>query len=216
MVLPFSDRISRAPPYSHTHNIFTCTGLSPFIADFPKSFQFYVTRHWPNPLSLTTTRGVSFDVLSSGYLDVSVPRVHLINLCIQLMIPSTRWVSPFGYLRINAYCQLPVAFRRLSRPSSSLSAKAFTRRPFLRLIPSTIRRKLLFTLIISAFLFEFFLIKQILNYSFFKFHQKTCFTLVCQIIFFFTFSMSFLFSSMVEVNGLEPTTPCLQSRCSTN
>ena len=33
--------------------------------------------HWPGPRSLATTNGVSFDVLSSGYLDVSVPRVRL-------------------------------------------------------------------------------------------------------------------------------------------
>ena len=31
------------------------------------------------PRSLATTRGVSVDVLSSGYLDVSVPRVRLLN-----------------------------------------------------------------------------------------------------------------------------------------
>ena len=36
------------------------------------------------------------------------------------------WVSPFGYLRIYAYLQLPAAFRSLSRPSSAPSAKAFT------------------------------------------------------------------------------------------
>ena len=35
-------------------------------------------------------------------------------------------VSPFGYLRIKAYLQLPVAFRSLSRPSSAPDAKAFT------------------------------------------------------------------------------------------
>ena len=35
-------------------------------------------------------------------------------------------VSPFGNPRINAYFQLPVAYRRLSRPSSALGAKAFT------------------------------------------------------------------------------------------
>ena len=34
------------------------------------------------------------------------------------------WVSPFRYLRIKAYLQLPVAFRSLSRLSSALSAKA--------------------------------------------------------------------------------------------
>jgi hypothetical protein len=33
--------------------------------------------HWPGPRSLATTNGVSVDVLSSGYLDVSVPRVRL-------------------------------------------------------------------------------------------------------------------------------------------
>ena len=35
-------------------------------------------------------------------------------------------VSPFGYLRIEAYLQLPAAFRSLSRPSSAPDAKAFT------------------------------------------------------------------------------------------
>ena len=34
-------------------------------------------------------------------------------------------VSTFGYLRINAYLQLPAAFRSLSRPSSAPDAKAF-------------------------------------------------------------------------------------------
>ena len=33
-------------------------------------------------------------------------------------------VSPFGYPRIKAHLQLPVAFRSLSRPSSAPSAKA--------------------------------------------------------------------------------------------
>ena len=35
-------------------------------------------------------------------------------------------VSQFGYLRIEAYLQLPAAFRSLSRPSSAPDAKAFT------------------------------------------------------------------------------------------
>ena len=34
-------------------------------------------------------------------------------------------VSPFGNLRIEAYLQLPVAYRSLSRPSSASGAKAF-------------------------------------------------------------------------------------------
>ena len=35
-------------------------------------------------------------------------------------------VSPFGYLRVEAYLQLTAAYRSLSRPSSAPDAKAFT------------------------------------------------------------------------------------------
>ena len=50
---------------------------------------------WPLPLSLATTRRISFDFSSSGYLDVSVPRVPRINLCIQLMFhDSSSWWFP--------------------------------------------------------------------------------------------------------------------------
>ena len=68
----------------------------------------------------------SFIFSSSGYLDVSVPRVPLHTLCLCVWIPSHyQWCVPtFGYLRIKAYLQLPVAFRSLSRPSSAHSAKA--------------------------------------------------------------------------------------------
>ena len=41
---------------------------------------------WPLPLSLATTRGISFDFSSSPYLDVSVRGVPLRNLFIQLRI----------------------------------------------------------------------------------------------------------------------------------
>ena len=50
---------------------------------------------WPLSLSLATTREISVDFSSSGYLDVSVPQVPLINLCIQLMIyGSSPYVFP--------------------------------------------------------------------------------------------------------------------------
>ena len=39
---------------------------------------------WPLPRSLATTNGISVDFSSFGYLDVSVPRVPHVNLCIQL------------------------------------------------------------------------------------------------------------------------------------
>ncbi len=87
MVSPCSDRISRVPPYSRTMDRVTCTGLSPATARLSRRFHFSFHCHWPGPRSLATTNGVSVDVLSYGYLDVSVPRVCFIPLCIQGMIP---------------------------------------------------------------------------------------------------------------------------------
>ena len=50
---------------------------------------------WPLPLSLATTSGISFDFSSSGYLDVSVPRVPHIQLLIHCMFhDSSSWVFP--------------------------------------------------------------------------------------------------------------------------
>jgi hypothetical protein len=45
----------------------TDTGLSPALARLSFRFSFTSTRHWPGPVSLATTTGVSVDVLSSGY-----------------------------------------------------------------------------------------------------------------------------------------------------
>ena len=79
MVSPCSDRISRVPPYSRTFIRITCTGLSPTSVTLSKVFHLSHKSHWPGPRSLATTYGVSFDVLSSGYLDVSVPRVSSLS-----------------------------------------------------------------------------------------------------------------------------------------
>ena len=49
---------------------------------------------WPLPLSLATTHRISFDFSSSGYLDVSVPRVPHITLCIHVMFHGS---SPWGF-----------------------------------------------------------------------------------------------------------------------
>jgi hypothetical protein len=130
VVPPCSDRISRVPPYSRINDLSTNTGLSPSSAALSIAFLFLITNHWPGPRSLATTNGVSVDVLSSGYLDVSVPRVCLAYLCIQYTIPHTRWVFPFGYLWIKGCSRLPTAFRSVLRPSSPLSAKASTKCPF--------------------------------------------------------------------------------------
>ena len=80
---------------------------------------------WPLPRSLATTNGISVDVFSSPYLDVSVQAVPLVQLCIHCTIPLAWWVAPFRNLRIKAYLQLPEAYRSLSRLSSAPDAKAF-------------------------------------------------------------------------------------------
>ena len=68
MVPPSSDRIARVPPYSRTQPALTRTGLSPALARLSRRFRLSRSRHWPGPLSLATTNGVSVDVLSSGYV----------------------------------------------------------------------------------------------------------------------------------------------------
>ncbi len=130
MVPPRSDRISRVPPYSRTKRLSTRTGLSPTMARLSRRFRFLTYGHWPGPRSLATTNGVSVDVLSSGYLDVSVRRVCFLHLCIQCRMTLAGRVSPFGNPRIKACSQLPVAYRSVLRPSSPLSAKASTKCPF--------------------------------------------------------------------------------------
>ena len=57
----------------------TCKGLSPSTADLSMSFHFIPHCHWPGPRSLATTCGVSVDVLSCRYLDVSVPCVRFLH-----------------------------------------------------------------------------------------------------------------------------------------
>eukprot|EP00494_Astrolonche_serrata_P022241 UN22498 len=75
---------------------------------------------WAPPRSLATTCGITIVFSSSGYLDVSVPRVSPpINWSNR---SSTCWVVPFGNLRINSYVLIPAAYRSLSRPSSPLRA----------------------------------------------------------------------------------------------
>ena len=57
---------------------------------------------WPSPRSLATTSGISVDVFSSSYLDVSVqtvPRVHLFDSMHATEV-LLQWVPPFGNPRI--------------------------------------------------------------------------------------------------------------------
>ena len=90
MVPPASHRISRVPRYSGYVLLLlpSLTGLSPSLAALSNALQLsyrcilmsstpVVRRQpvWPLPSSLATTKGIEFSFFSSGYLDVSLPRV---------------------------------------------------------------------------------------------------------------------------------------------
>ena len=120
MVPPCSDRVSRAPPYSISSNTsFRVLGYHRLWPNFPERSTNSVSDLRANPRSLAATKGISVDFFSSGYLDVSVPRVRFVHLCIQCTIPASRWVSPFGNPRIKASLQAP---RGLSHATTSFIA----------------------------------------------------------------------------------------------
>ena len=111
--------------------LFRVRGFHPLRPNFPVQFRFRQTtfagpttpvqspaRVWALPLSLATTHGITIVISSSRYLDVSVPRV----LPLAGVRSSTGRVAPFGHPRIQGRLRLPVAFRSLPRPSSSLGA----------------------------------------------------------------------------------------------
>ena len=88
---------------------------------------------WPLSVSLAATPEIDVSFSSSGYLDVSVPRVPFLTLWIGVRMTG---VFPAGFPHSDiygsiGYLHLPVAFRSLSRLSSALSAKASTLRSFL-------------------------------------------------------------------------------------
>ena len=70
--------------------VVSSTGLSPSLARLSRLFHYHSPDYhdWAVPLSLATTKGISVDFFSSGYLDVSVPLVRLLTLWIQVKIPS--------------------------------------------------------------------------------------------------------------------------------
>ena len=94
----------------------------------PTTLWQHAAKVWAVPFSLATTWGIIIIFFSSGYLDVSVPRVGFHFWIIHLQCIRLSHSEIYGY---NACVQLPVAYRSLPRPSSPLRAKAFTIRPYL-------------------------------------------------------------------------------------
>ena len=147
MVPPCSDQVSRVWPYSGSCaavTVFTYVTLTLFggpshvlrltftVLKAVRTPQVFLPAVWPLPRSLATTYGISVDVSSSPYLDVSVQAVPFLRLFCSTADDGVlrRRVAPFGDPRINGYLLLPEAFRSLSRPSSAPDAKAFPLRSF--------------------------------------------------------------------------------------
>ena len=122
----------------------------------------------------------------------------------------SRRVSPFGHPRVAGHLPLTAAFRSLSRPSSPPRATGIPHAPLFSFLSPYLKRLALRTpprrgtrrgrafstlVVVARFLYQ-------LDFS----------------LRFFTLrvpNMS-MTSFSVEDNGLEPLTPCLQSRCSTS
>ena len=136
MVPPPSHEISRASWYSgYTPDIlfFRVQGFNLLWLTFPghsaKTLYLFECPYpdcsvWALPASLAATGGIEFSFSSSGYLDVSVPRVASLKLWIGFKVAghNSGRVVLFGYLRVKVCLRLNVAFRSLPRPSSAPGA----------------------------------------------------------------------------------------------
>ena len=177
---------------------------------------------WALARSLATTCAIIVIFSSSGYLDVSVPRVRPPRHY-AVWRHRCRRVSPFGHPRVAGHLPLAAAFRSLSRPSSPPRATGIPHAPFLSFLSPSSQNTAHNGLTPQR-------------------HMGACECLIdllisCRSIALSTRFLRFdsqdspaskgrpLYSSrsqhvndlnIVEDNGLEPLTPCLQSRCSTS
>ena len=105
---------------------FRVRGYHPLWPAFPEHSTNVTAIIAAVPISLATTLGISVDFFSCSYLDVSVRRVRFAHLCIQCVNdPKVGFPHSeiYGSMRV---CSLPVAYRKLLRPSSPEIAKAST------------------------------------------------------------------------------------------
>lgn len=125
MVHPSSTRISRVPAY-----LFVCLVLHQCfvygtITLYRRPSQSVLLTcndksHQALPPSLAATKRISFDFFSFGYLDVSVPRVRLYNLCIQLQMTVS--LQPGSPIRTSLDHRSFPASQRFSQDSTSFFA----------------------------------------------------------------------------------------------
>ena len=141
MVPPYSHRVSRVRRYSGYRWLFrlfvyrTLTFFGWTSHSIP--LNLYNTVFCPNPESITTL-GLASSAFARHYLrnlgwflflallrcfsSGGSPHIPIDSVYVDRVLLCR--VSPFGYPRINVCFRLPVAFRRLLRPSSAPGAKA--------------------------------------------------------------------------------------------
>ena len=205
MVPPDSDRAPPTPPYSgfrQGSRRFRVRGCHPLPPAFPGAFRYRGFVHFAGPTTPRAPRRPRFGLspfrspLLGGSLLFSFPPTTGMFRFVGFASPprgcraSARRVAPFGHLRIYGRSRLPADFRGLPRPSSPPGAKA-----------SSVRLNSLLALACLA--------------------AHRCAAARVS----FVFVSAFTFPScqrtahatracLVENVGLEPTTPGLQSRCS--
>ena len=135
MVPADSARIPRVPAYSGAVSVSLCispTGLSPAAALLSRRFGYAPAVHSSTVLQPRSApkRGrfgllrVRSPLLAQSLVYFSLPpgtemfQFPGFALLYGEVPAGSRWVAPFGHLRIKGYLLLPAAFRSLSRPSS--------------------------------------------------------------------------------------------------
>ena len=120
----------------------TCTGLSPSMVQLSRNFYFEILIRITvlQPHVCRNNHGLGSSLFARHYLGNHYCFLFLwvIRCFSSPGLPpfrdsrsSIEKVAPFGNLRITSYFHFPVAYRRLSRPSSPLRAKAFAIRSYL-------------------------------------------------------------------------------------
>ncbi len=122
--------------------IVTRTGLSPAMAGLSRPFRFLTPRisrsHnparaltravWAPPFSLAATRGIT-----CLFSPPAATKMFQFTAFASIAGSPLGGVPPFGHPRVNGCLRLAGEFRRLSRPSSPLGARASSVRPCLLL-----------------------------------------------------------------------------------
>ena len=214
MVPPASDRAPPTPPYSGSRlgwRRFRVRGCHPLRRAFPGAFRYRRFFLFAGPTTPRAPRRARFGLapfrspLLGGSLLFSFPPTTGMFRFVGFASPaggcraSARRVAPFGHPRIIGCSRLPAAFRGLPRPSSPPGAKASSVRPrSLLALRESPRRALAPAGSLSFRLFVFVFVS-----AFLPILSKNR-----------AGPASLPYPALVENVGLEPTTPGLQSRCS--